>query len=311
MTTELNYSVIIPHRNTPDLLERCVSSIPDREDIQAIVIDDNSDAQYTAYIKQICAKQKNILFIPTTEGLGAGYARNIGLRQVKSKWVLFADADDYFLSDAWTIFDRHMEDKADIIYFHCTCRYSDTNEPGDRHLQLARKVDAYILTPNDKTEGTLRYNYNESCGKMIRASLIQNHNISFEQTRWANDVHFSTAIGYYAQTIAAEEGEVYCISIARGSLVHQHSIESRRCRYEVILRNNAYLRQMGKSEYQDSLMYSLKWAAKLGGWRAVWDFIRLGRKYNADFTHGATKWITNFFASRNDYKNKENYIIRQ
>lgn len=37
------YSVIIPHKNTPELLRRCLSSIPKRGDIQIIVIDDNSD----------------------------------------------------------------------------------------------------------------------------------------------------------------------------------------------------------------------------------------------------------------------------
>ena len=31
---EINYSFIIPHRNCPDLLNRCLASIPQREDIQ-------------------------------------------------------------------------------------------------------------------------------------------------------------------------------------------------------------------------------------------------------------------------------------
>ena len=37
------YSVIIPHKNTPELLQRCLASIPKRVDIQVIVVDDNSD----------------------------------------------------------------------------------------------------------------------------------------------------------------------------------------------------------------------------------------------------------------------------
>ena len=40
---EINYSFIIPHKNIPDLLQRCLDSIPRREDIQIIVVDDNSD----------------------------------------------------------------------------------------------------------------------------------------------------------------------------------------------------------------------------------------------------------------------------
>lgn len=39
----INYSIIIPHKNIPDLLQRCLNSIPRRTDIQIIVVDDNSD----------------------------------------------------------------------------------------------------------------------------------------------------------------------------------------------------------------------------------------------------------------------------
>ena len=40
---DYNYSVIIPHYNIVPLLERCLKSIPDREDIQIVVVDDNSN----------------------------------------------------------------------------------------------------------------------------------------------------------------------------------------------------------------------------------------------------------------------------
>ena len=39
----INYSIIIPHKNIPNLLQRCLDSIPNREDVQIIVVDDNSD----------------------------------------------------------------------------------------------------------------------------------------------------------------------------------------------------------------------------------------------------------------------------
>ena len=35
------FSIIIPHYNIPDLLMRCLESIPVSEDIQVIVVDDN------------------------------------------------------------------------------------------------------------------------------------------------------------------------------------------------------------------------------------------------------------------------------
>jgi glycosyltransferase involved in cell wall biosynthesis len=38
-----DYSIIIPHKNIPDLLQRCLASAPIRQDVQTIIIDDNSD----------------------------------------------------------------------------------------------------------------------------------------------------------------------------------------------------------------------------------------------------------------------------
>lgn len=39
---DVKYSIIIPHYNNPELLMRCLKSIPVSEDIQVIVVDDNS-----------------------------------------------------------------------------------------------------------------------------------------------------------------------------------------------------------------------------------------------------------------------------
>ena len=38
----IKYSIIIPHYDIPDLLLRCVKSIPEHKDIQIIIVDDNS-----------------------------------------------------------------------------------------------------------------------------------------------------------------------------------------------------------------------------------------------------------------------------
>ena len=39
----IRYSIIIPHYNSFLLLRRCLDSIPKREAVQVIVVDDNSD----------------------------------------------------------------------------------------------------------------------------------------------------------------------------------------------------------------------------------------------------------------------------
>ena len=41
---DYTYTIIIPHKNAPLLLQRCLDSIPFRDDIQIIVVDDDSSS---------------------------------------------------------------------------------------------------------------------------------------------------------------------------------------------------------------------------------------------------------------------------
>ena len=101
-----SYSIIIPHHNTPDLLKRCLLSIPKRDDVQVIVVDDKSDDSYLPAVRKIQECFSPWEFIYLTEGKGAGHARNVGIDYSKGDWLLFADSDDYFVSDFSSLLDR-------------------------------------------------------------------------------------------------------------------------------------------------------------------------------------------------------------
>ena len=96
MDDRINYSIIIPHRNIPLLLRRCLDSIQRRMDIQIIVVDDNSDPGQVDFEHFPGLDEPCVEVYFTKEGKGAGYARNIGLKHAKGKWLLFADADDFY-----------------------------------------------------------------------------------------------------------------------------------------------------------------------------------------------------------------------
>src|SRR5574344_311021 len=97
MTNMINYTIIIPHKNTTDLLRKCIDSIPKRNDVQVIIVDDNSDADKVDFEHFPGLNEERTEVYFTKEGKGAGYARNIGLQYAIGKWVVFVDADDYFL----------------------------------------------------------------------------------------------------------------------------------------------------------------------------------------------------------------------
>ena len=82
--TSYHYSIIIPHKNTPRLLERCLYSIPTWDEIQIIIIDDNSNSESVDFSHFPGNGRKNTEVLFTKEGKGAGYARNIGLSHARA-----------------------------------------------------------------------------------------------------------------------------------------------------------------------------------------------------------------------------------
>ena len=113
----INYTFIIPHRNIPLLLERCLWSIPQRNYIQLIVIDDKSDTNLCELQNIITKTQYRVDYIRSSNNLGGGNARNLGLEKAKGKWIIFADADDFFNYCITDILDQNKDSLADIIYF--------------------------------------------------------------------------------------------------------------------------------------------------------------------------------------------------
>ena len=74
------YTIIIPHKNSPKLLQRCLDSIPHRDDLHIIVVDDNSDPDIVDFKLFPGLDRNDVDVIFTKEGKGAGYAEISVLR---------------------------------------------------------------------------------------------------------------------------------------------------------------------------------------------------------------------------------------
>lgn len=142
---EYTFSIIIPHFDIPDLLMRCLKSIPVSKDIQVIVVDDNSPDADTYLERYPELSRPYLEFIRTTKGGGAGYARNIGLDHATGKWLLFADADDFFVEDMYDIISSNTDSKADVIYFKKESVLSENIfQKTDRCIYIDRMINNYL-----------------------------------------------------------------------------------------------------------------------------------------------------------------------
>lgn len=262
--TDSKYTVIIPHYNSPELLKRCLGSIPERNDIQVIVVDDCSNPDVVDFEDLPGQNRLYTEVYKTSQGGSAGRARNVGLRHAKGKWLLFADADDFFLPGAWDVFDSYYESEHDIIYFQYTSVDSNTLEPNDRHMVYGRYFDAYFSNPNKYTSDHLRYRHDIPWGKMIRRSIVEENGIEFGETRYCNDTLFSTKTAIAAQRVQIESRPTYCVTSDNKSLTHQQSSEALLIRLDVLLAKNQLLRSHGLGKHQPSILFYYREALGFG-----------------------------------------------
>ncbi len=175
----MKYSIIIPHFNDFKSLERLLDSIPKREDIEVIVVDDKSTETYDlTNIKSKCN------FLNNTSGVkSAGTCRNLGLDIAQGEWLLFADSDDIFTPNAFEYLDDASKRNDDVIYFKSTSLVEGSEETSDRNLYLLDMVE------NNLRDGdqSIRYRYYPPWGKLIRHQLVIDNNIRFDQVMASND----------------------------------------------------------------------------------------------------------------------------
>ena len=216
----INFSFIIPHKNIPNLLRKCVDSIPRRADVQIIVVDDNSDPTIVNFEHFPIQSDDIVEVVLTKEGKGAGYARNIGLEHAVGKWVVFADADDFFEKDLETAMDKFVSTNYDVVFFKTSSIQIPSGIPADRNEPLNGFIDVAI----QENDYVPLMHFTACVARFIRRNFITQNQIRFHETRWANDVFFwSTCIGRM-EKIVASPLVIYCYTDRQDSLVKDTSI---------------------------------------------------------------------------------------
>lgn len=242
-----NFTLIIPHKNIPDLLQRCISSLPKRDDMQIVIVDDNSDSQLVDFVHFPGLGTPNTQVLFTKEGLGAGYARNRALQIAEGKWLLFADADDYFYTDALNqMLDDCKDSAADIVYLKNECIDAVTKE----NLDKDKLVEQYEEESKRLgTEAPLRYRTYAPWTKMVRRSLVCEHQITFDEEPASNDVWFSVQVGHYAQSIQVYATPVYIRTVRQGSLQYSLVAHNLLRRIAVGYKANKFLKRQSQIAY--------------------------------------------------------------
>ncbi|WP_164667644.1 glycosyltransferase family 2 protein [Virgibacillus doumboii] len=212
-------TIIIPHYNSTASLNRLLRTIPDSGEIQTIVIDDHSDEYHKKELQRIGLHYNMELLENASDKKGAGACRNIGLEHAKGEWIVFADADDYFIEGFYGILQRYFQSGADVIFFKPTSVESDSGVVSSRHLPLVKLIDDVLDGSRPReAELSLRYKFVVPWSKLYKTAFLKDNQIFFDEVISANDIMFSTKAGYHMNKFELSEDVIYCVTMNKGSL---------------------------------------------------------------------------------------------
>ena len=216
----INYSFIIPHKNCPDLLMRCVESIPIRDDIQIIIVDDNSDESKRPTINR---NGVEIIYLDANQTKGAGRARNVGLEKATGKWLLFPDSDDYYVDGFLGILDSFLEKNIDVVYFNCEYRDGSTYELLPL-LDLSKEFEEY--DGSQIAVDRVKFHHNAPWTKMVSKDFIDQHSLKFEEVPNGNDILFTFSLGCSTNNIEVVKDPLYVYLRNKNSLTQKKQSEN-------------------------------------------------------------------------------------
>lgn len=276
------FSVIIPHRNSLDTLERLFESIPNSTDVEIILVD-NSPIKVS--LDQIPTNRSFTLHY-SDPVRGAGGARNEGIKHASGKWLLFADADDFYSEDAFDIYYQHVNSESDIIYTGMGGISDDTGLPSNRGDGYVKLIKDYLKGAISETY--LRLHFHSPCCKMVSNEMVQKNDIRYSEVIAGNDAYFSMLSGYYARSITVVDRVTYIATVRSGSLTQRKDYKVFLSRYCEDLKINKFLREHNLSEQQYHIFGTLV-RSKQYGIKAMYECFRLALKNKQNIFIGLIK----------------------
>lgn len=183
-------SIIVPVYNVEKYLEACLQSLINQtlEEIEIICVNDGSTDKSLDVLKSFQKKDKRIKVI-SQKNQGRSAARNVGLKEAKSEYVMFCDADDRFAltacEDMVNAIEKYNVDLVicgiKMVYeAHEEMRGSDTYYYGLKYSGRRFINDEITM----KTNGSV-------CNKIFRMKSLKDNGIQFpEKLGTAEDYYF-------------------------------------------------------------------------------------------------------------------------
>ncbi|MCQ2146043.1 MAG: glycosyltransferase [Bacteroidales bacterium] len=257
----INYSIIIPHRNLTEYLPKCLETIPERDDVEIIIVDDCSDPNKVDFDNFPGKDRKGCKIVRLQECKGSANARNVGIENATGKWLVFIDADDHFTDELGTLMEKYIDSEHDLIQFDFDAikTKNGVTTPWERKNYYGRILFHEKLTDREKCSETV-----EAWGKFIRRDLVMENNIRCANTKLATGMIFCSTCALKSKSPHVSLSEKLCVYVHReNSAISQYSASSEldrldaRCMQYQLLKSTCLSRSMitTQVEYIKSLSH--------------------------------------------------------
>lgn len=187
-------SVIIPVYNAEENLENAIKSVINQtigfENIELILVDDNSSDNSKKIIESYSKKYNNIIPYYSNENHGfPGFGRNVGLKLATSDYIMFLDNDDEYREDICETLYNTITTK-NVDYVGCNKITVDSVSNIKQHLKYenGEEHDDYVLIKNDDI---LLFDSTAVWSKIFKKEIIDANNITFLEDTHADDLAFT------------------------------------------------------------------------------------------------------------------------
>lgn len=136
------FGIVVPVHNVADYLGECLESILHQPctDLTVLAIDDASTDAGPELLDKYAAADPRVRVVHLADNVGLGAARNLALRQITARYLLFVDSDDLLAPDALAAVRTRIEqaDEPDVVHFGFARTYPDGRvEPDPRSAALS------------------------------------------------------------------------------------------------------------------------------------------------------------------------------
>ena len=219
----VTFSIIIPIYNGSHYLEKCIDSIRRQscQDYEVIIVDDGS-CDGSGQLALLISEQDARFHCYQIAHSGAGAARNAGVSHAAGEYILFLDADDYWMDYRLleTLKSMISHHQTDVFMFQMV-KVTETGVILKRYQKPRFIHDNVVLNLKDVyldlvSDGQALAS---SCNKCIRRSLLQRYSIVFQEDVMAEDIDWVIRLFSYVRTICLLNIDAYAYT--------QHKTESR------------------------------------------------------------------------------------